>query len=100
MTRYLLSDLATADIREIIEYIRERSPQGARRVESRLRSAMLLLASFPNGGHRRDDLTDEPLRFWTVHSYVIAYRPNQRPIEIVRILHGARDLRALFQPPK
>ena len=33
--------------------------------------------------------------FVTVYSYMIAYRP-QPPVEIVRVLHGSRDLRRVL----
>lgn len=48
------------------------------------------LAQMPGMG-LREDLTDEPLRFWPVYSYLIIYRPETQPLEIVRILHGARS---------
>ncbi len=47
----------------------------------------------PGMGHSRNDLADETLRAWPVHSYLIVYRPAQRPIEIVRVVSGFRDLR-------
>ncbi len=47
-------------------------------------------------GHLREDLAEEPLRFWPVYSYLIIYRPDSRPLEIVRVLHGARDVRNLL----
>jgi antitoxin ParD1/3/4/toxin ParE1/3/4 len=50
-------------------------------------------------GHRRDDLTTEPLRFWCVYSYLIAYRPDTKPLQIIRIVHGARELGRLFGNP-
>jgi antitoxin ParD1/3/4/toxin ParE1/3/4 len=43
-----------------------------------------------------DDLDDETLRVWPVHSYLIVYRPEQKPIEIVRVVSGFRDLFTLF----
>jgi antitoxin ParD1/3/4/toxin ParE1/3/4 len=57
---------------------------------------MRRLAEAPGLGHLRDDLTDEPLRFWAVYSYLIVYRPETDPLEIVRVLHGARDVRAVL----
>jgi len=31
------------------------------------------------------------MRFWLVHSYLIAYAPDQKPLLIVAILHGRRN---------
>jgi antitoxin ParD1/3/4/toxin ParE1/3/4 len=45
----------------------------------------------PRIGHARTDLTDRPVLFWPLHDILIAYRPDTRPIQVVRVLHGARD---------
>ena len=42
--------------------------------------------------HARHDLGDETLRVWVVFSYLIIYRPNTKPLQIVRVVHGARDM--------
>ena len=54
------------------------------------------LAQTPSLGHFRSDLADEPLRFRAVRQYLIIYQSEVRPIEIVRVLHGARDVRAIL----
>ena len=46
-------------------------------------------------GQTRADLTNEDVRVWVVHRYLIVYRATSEPIEIVRVLHGARDPREL-----
>ena len=48
-------------------------------------------------GHHREDLADARHRFWTVYSYVIAYRDQTRPLVIIAIVHGARQLETFFQ---
>ena len=48
-------------------------------------------------GHHREDLADARHRFWTVYSYIIAYRDQTKPLEIIAIVHGARQLEAFFQ---
>ena len=47
-------------------------------------------------GHYREDLAAKPVRFWPVHSYLVIYRPEQRPVQIVRVLSGFRDIRTLL----
>ena len=54
--------------------------------------AFRALAAMPGMGHFRQDLTEAPLLFWPVASYLIVYRPETEPLEIIRVLHGARDL--------
>ena len=55
---------------------------------------MRRLAANPNLGHLRQDLADEPLRFWQVYSYLVIYRPQAEPLQIVRVLHASRDVRS------
>ena len=50
----------------------------------------------PGLGHLREDLADEPLRFWPVYAFLIIYRPA-RPLEVLRVLHAARDVRRLLE---
>lgn len=106
MSRARLTSAAREDLTEIIDIIRVDSPTAARRVLDELRSAVQRLSRFPKIGHLREDLTSEPLRFWPVYSYLIVYRLTE-PVEIVRILHGARDVARLLmnaeddpEPPK
>jgi plasmid stabilization system protein ParE len=96
--RFLLTPAARDDLIEISNYIqRNDGAAAAQRVRSGLREAIYRLAEMPGLGHLREDLADEPLRFWTVYSYLIIYRPETDPIQIVRVLHGARDVRRLLE---
>lgn len=92
MGRYVLTDLAKSDIRDIVAYLRPRSREAAKSVPAELRAAMRRLADFLGIGHLREDLTDQPLRFWCVYSYLIVYRPETKPLEVIRVLHGAQDV--------
>lgn len=42
-------------------------------------------------------MADAHCRFWTVYSYVIAYRWETAPLQILAIVHGARQLETFFQ---
>jgi antitoxin ParD1/3/4/toxin ParE1/3/4 len=55
-----------------------------------------LLTLHPEAGHFRKELTHLPVKFWSVFSYLIAYDPAPRPLAIVRVLHGSRDVRAIL----
>ena len=51
-------------------------------------------------GHTRQDLTSRPVRFWTLTrfpNYTVVYRPNPKPIEIIAVWHGKRDLRRILK---
>jgi toxin ParE1/3/4 len=47
-------------------------------------------------GREREELSAR-LRSFAVGNYVIFYRPAKDGIEVVRILHGARDFPPLFE---
>jgi antitoxin ParD1/3/4/toxin ParE1/3/4 len=97
MNRYVLTSAAEDDLRNILEFLIVESPSAARRVLDALQDAMRLLADRPGLGHRRTDLADEALRFWPVFSYLVIYRSDTVPVQVVRILHGARDVRRLLE---
>jgi plasmid stabilization system protein ParE len=50
-------------------------------------------------GHVRPDLTKLPVRFWTLPNYpnyIVAYRPETNPLQILRVLHGKRNVRRIL----
>jgi plasmid stabilization system protein ParE len=59
-------------------------------------AAMRLLASHPDAGHLRRDLTPLPVKFWSVFSYLIVYDPAAEPLAIARVFHGRRDVRTIL----
>jgi hypothetical protein len=42
-------------------------------------------------------LTEDDVRFWVVHSYLIAYRAEVTPIQVLRVVSGYRDLGGLLR---
>jgi len=97
MKRFALTRLAERDLDEIKSYLVERAGPGtARRVIRDIRSALDVLAKQPGVGHAREDLTTRPLKFWPVYSYLIVYHPASSPIQIMRVLHGKRDIESIF----
>lgn len=92
MKRLKLSPEAASDIREIWAYVAQDSIQAARSVRLQIFDACQRIAQNPGIGHRREDLTDKPVLFWPVRSYLIIYRGTPKSAEIVRVLHGAVDV--------
>jgi antitoxin ParD1/3/4/toxin ParE1/3/4 len=41
-------------------------------------------------------LTDEDVRFWPVFKYLVIYRPETKPLEIIRVLHGRCDVERIL----
>lgn len=95
MTRFRLTPLAEDDLFDIWSYIASDNLNAADQVEGAIYEACAFLAEAPLRGHLRNDLTSLPLRFWTVQpyrNYLIVYDPSARPLQIIRILHGARNV--------
>jgi plasmid stabilization system protein ParE len=97
MRRYLLTDEAQADLAEINDYLkREAGVHVAKSTLTKIKEAFLFLSRTPGAGHVREDLTSDPVRFWSVYSYLIVYDPAKRPIEILHIIHGNREIAAVL----
>ena len=69
----------------------------ADRVEKAILERIVALARDPGIGHLRTDLTAADVRFLAVYSYLIVYRPRTAPLQVVAILHGARDVWTLLK---
>ena len=92
MKGYELSPEARDDLQEIWAYIARDNPSAADQLETDIYTAFELLTKNPRIGHKRADLTDEPVRFWPVRdNYLVVYYDAPETVKIVRVLHGARD---------
>lgn len=95
--RYRLTPNAQENVDAICAFVAADSVAAALRVWDSLEQAFELLAETPEVGHRRDDLTDRPVKFWSVFSYLIVYDPTSVPLNIIAVLHGARDVEHLLK---
>jgi plasmid stabilization system protein ParE len=103
MSRYRFTPQAVDDLFEIWSYVGRDSAQAANRVEAAIHNACAFLAEGPLRGRTRKEITQLPLRFWTVQAfpnYIIVYDPQSNPLQIIRILHGSRDVLAILGEPK
>jgi antitoxin ParD1/3/4 len=95
MEKYQVTPEAVSDLLKICDFINQDNPEAADRVEDWVLRACDFLAGSPLAGRVRKDLTPLPPRFWVVQPYsmyLIVYDPEKKPLQIIRILHGARDL--------
>lgn len=97
MSAYRLSPEAREDIDEIWDHIAEDDPGAATRFTEILTQRFGVLARYPFAGRSWDALRPGLYRF-PVGNYLIVYRPDAGGVEIARVLHGARDIEALFPP--
>ena len=96
MKRFDLSRRAFDDLQDIWKFISKDNSDAADRVIDDLYRAMVQLADMPGMGHKREDLTSRAVLFWPVHSYLVVYT-NSTPAQIVRVVHGKRDLKQLLK---
>lgn len=95
---FVLTPSAARDLDEILEYVLQRGKIGrALHVCDRLYEEFTKIGAQPGIGHIRDDLSDESLRVWTVFSYLAIFRPQTSPVQILRVIHGARHLPGAFE---
>jgi toxin ParE1/3/4 len=96
MKQFVLTPLASRDLNEIWEYLSEDNIEAADRMLAAIEKAMQKLARQPGIGHLREDLADRRHRFLLVHSYLIVYRTSTKPLQVIRVLHAARDVQTIL----
>jgi plasmid stabilization system protein ParE len=90
---FILTPSAARDLDEILEYVLEHGGANpALHVHARLYEGFSKVGAQPGIGHVHDDLACESLRLWAVFSYLIIHRPETKPVEVLRVIHGARDV--------
>lgn len=95
MRRVTRRPQALADILEIWDYIADDDPGAADRWIDRLDAAFNLLSTQPLMGRMRPELATG-VRSFPFGRYVIFYAPLDDGIDVVRVLHGARDIDGIF----
>lgn len=95
MTNYRLNRKAEEDLLNIWSYIAESSPASATKLIRTFHQHFTLLAKNTKLGQARPDIAPE-LRYFPVKRYLILYRQIPDGIEIMRVIHGSRNLSTLF----
>ncbi len=100
--RIVFRPRATSDLREQAAFIAKDSLEAAERFTRAADETFEQLAAMPEMGvpraHRNE--SHSGLRMFPVRSFgkhLVFYRPCESRIEIVRVLHAARDLAALLE---
>ena len=102
MTRKILKrERAKRDIIELAAHIAHDNLEAAERFITAVETAFRLLAHTPGAGALRGSLDPAlaNLRMWPVRGFekhLIFYRETPDGLEIIRVLHAARDIEALF----
>lgn len=96
MKRVCYTLLAEQDLFGILEAIALDRPSAARKLAGRIRKKCESLGRTPNLGQSRPELPGGDLRITTVGKYVVVYRVHADDLQILRIVHGAREWEKLL----
>ncbi len=83
--------LARRDLLDIWLSIARDNPGAADRVYDRLEARVHILERYPQVGPARPDIASDA-RMLVERPYLILYRVIPEGVQIVRVLHGARDI--------
>ena len=92
MAEFRLSALAEDDLTAIWGYVAEYNEGLADSLLEKLVKRFVLLATFQDAGRSRPELTPG-LGSFPLEHYIIFYRAIPEGIEVIRVLHGSRDIK-------
>jgi toxin ParE1/3/4 len=95
MPRVLLRPQAEVDVQDIWTFIAEDNMVAADEWVDQLDAKMRLWATQPMMGRARDELAPG-IRSLAFGRYVVFYLALPDGIDVVRVLHGSRDIDSLF----
>lgn len=95
MATILFTPLAEQDLRDIWDYTAESGVERADQLLDLIFQKCQTLAAYPEMGRARHELLVN-LRSFGVKNYVLFYQPITDGIEVLRVLHGARDIHHVF----
>lgn len=94
MPRVTRRAAARADLAEIWDYIAQDDPKRATAFLREIEAVFETLASQPMIGRERLEL-GEAIRSFPIGRYVVYYQPWSDGVDVVRVLHAARDVARL-----
>ncbi|MEQ1706587.1 MAG: type II toxin-antitoxin system RelE/ParE family toxin [Rickettsiales bacterium] len=96
MANFLILPQAEQDLDEIWWYIAQDNPKNADRFLDSIQETCVVVSEYPNMGEARDELFKR-LRSFPVGNYLVFYISQKDKLNIVRVLHGSRDLKHVFE---
>jgi len=100
LNHFQLAPAAWRDLDSIWHYIAGDSVRHADLVEQAIFATCHAAARNPELGHRRVDIRNHEMQFLVIagyERYSIAYIAGSKPLRIVLVVHGARDVPRLFR---
>ena len=86
---------AEEDLRKIWAYVAEHNREAASKLIKDITGKFALLRDHPHMGREQSRLLVN-LRSFVVRDYFIFYQPFDDGVEILRVLHGSRDIESIF----
>ena len=87
---------AELDLLDIWDYIADERLDRADEFLDRVEGKLQTLARNPGLGRRREDLF-AGLQSFSIGNYVVFYREIENGIDVIRVLHGSRDIEDIFR---
>lgn len=87
---------AELDLLDIWDYIADDTQERANEFLDRIEGKLQTLAQNPGLGKRRENLL-AGLQSFPIGNYVVFYREIEDGIDVIRILHGSRDIEEVFR---
>lgn len=94
---FQISPEAENDLFEIWRRISLDSVDLANRIEAEFQSLFESHGKMPGQGHRRTDLTNRPVLFFPLYSFIVVYQPEPPPIRIMAVLRGRRNVKHVLK---
>jgi len=88
--RIVWTEKARRDLREVVRYLRQYSPEAAEKTSKRITASTRRLAEFPLSGRAVPELPDTDFRELIVGDYRVVYEPSGDAVEILSVLHSKR----------
>lgn len=96
MSSYFITPQAIQDLEEIHDFIAADNALAALKLLDLFEEKFQIIAQSPEMGRKREELAPK-LRSFPAGKHVIFYRCGQKRIEVIRVLHGSRDIEAIFE---
>jgi len=94
--KFVLTPTAKDDLRDILYDLAEDSPNAALGLQEKFYDGFSALGRSPGIGHYHDELLSRKHRFWNLYPYVVVYVWEAKPIQVVSVIHGVRDLATIL----
>ncbi len=96
MAQVLKTPKTQTDLETILEELESKSPRAAERFAAKVDRKCAALGCAPELGRAREEILPG-IRSTPVGKYVLFYRIRGDVVEVLRILHGRRDLRRILR---